>query len=91
MRDDVFKSILRPRIRETLPNSIVEASDVKIARALVENHRAWRVRLARAGKGVVHTRSGLDWMLTPDQRANVFTLGRYAVCALSDQIDEHWP
>lgn len=25
-----------------------------------------------------------------DQRANVFTLGRYVVCALSDQIDEHW-
>jgi len=25
-----------------------------------------------------------------DQLANVFTLGRYAVCALSEQIDERW-
>ena len=25
-----------------------------------------------------------------DQRANVFMLGRYAVCALSEQIDENW-
>lgn len=25
-----------------------------------------------------------------DQRANVFTLGRYTICALSDQIDENW-
>ena len=25
-----------------------------------------------------------------DQQANMFTLGRYAVCALSEQIDEHW-
>ena len=25
-----------------------------------------------------------------DQRANVFTLGRYAICALSDRIEENW-
>ena len=53
MQKDVFKAILRPRVRDVLPKPIIEASDVKLARALVENHRAWRVRLARAGKGVV--------------------------------------
>ena len=75
MRDDVFKSILRPRVREVLPKPIVDASDVRLARALVENHRAWRVRLARAGKGEVHTRSGLDWMLTPEGEIGVAITG----------------
>jgi len=75
MKEDVFRSILRPRVRESLPKPLVEASDVRLARALVENHRAWRVRLARAGKGVVHTRSGLDWMLTPDGETGLAITG----------------
>ncbi|MDP6037570.1 MAG: YciI family protein [Candidatus Latescibacteria bacterium] len=75
MREDVFRSLLRPRVRELLPKPLVEASDVRLARALVENHRAWRVRLARAGKGVVHTRSGLDWMLTPEGETGLAITG----------------
>lgn len=60
-----FTSILRPRIREQLPKALTEANSVQLARALIDNHRAWRVRLARAGKGTVFTHSGLHWMHAP--------------------------
>ncbi|MBT3602354.1 MAG: GNAT family N-acetyltransferase [Candidatus Latescibacteria bacterium] len=75
MPTDPFKSILRPRIREQLPKALKEASPIQVARALIENHRAWRVRLARAGKGIIHTRSGLDWMHTPNIETGIAITG----------------
>jgi hypothetical protein len=33
---DPFKSILRPRIREQLPNPLKEASTIQLARALID-------------------------------------------------------
>jgi N-acetylglutamate synthase-like GNAT family acetyltransferase len=75
MQTDPFKSILRPRIREQLPKALKEASPIQLARALIENHRAWRVRLARAGKGTVITRSGLDWMHTPNIETGIAITG----------------
>lgn len=75
MPTDPFKSILRPRIREQLPKALKEASTIQLARALIENHRAWRVRVARAGKGTIHTRSGLDWMHTPNIETGIAITG----------------
>lgn len=72
---DPFKSILRPRIREQLPKPLTEATETQLARALIENHRAWRVRVARAGKGIVHTRSGLAWMHTPQIETGIAITG----------------
>jgi len=75
MPTDPFKSILRPRIREKLPNPLQEASTIQLTRALIENHRTWRVRLTRAGKGTLHTRSGLDWMHTPNSETGIAITG----------------
>ena len=73
--NDPFKSILRPRIREQLPKALTEASSTQLARALIENHRAWRVRITRASKGTLHTRSGIDWMHTPNIETGIAITG----------------
>lgn len=68
---DVFRKVLKHRVREPVPKALERGSDARLARAVVENMRVFRSRLARAGGGKVYSERGIDWMDTPKGETGV--------------------